>query len=111
MTEENVAKSQLQLVEERKQYVLDKAERELDAQVEQCELEIRRKQDNIRKILLNLKEYVYQPCSDRCYNVYDAVTNIASFRHDLIELEERKHSCREALLEVKAAFAEAEAER
>ena len=109
MTEDNIVKTQMQLVEERKQYVLAKSEQELGALIAQCDLDLKRKDDNVKKILLNLKEYVYQPCSDSTYDIYRAVTNIAAFKRDVEEIEKRKLSYVAALSEIKGAFVEAEA--
>lgn len=109
MTEDNIVKNQMQLVDERKQYVLAKSEQELGALIAQCDLDLKRKDDNVKKILLNLKEYVYQPCSDSTYDIYRAVTNIAAFKRDVEEIEERRLSYVAALSEIKGAFAEAEA--
>lgn len=109
MAEDNVVKNQMQLVEERKQYVLAKSEQELGALISQCELDLKRKDDNVKKILLNLKEYVYQPCSNSTYDIYQAVTNIATFKYDVEEIEKRKLSYAAALSEIKGAFVEAEA--
>lgn len=109
MTEDNIVKTQMQLVDERKQYVLAKSEQELGALIAQCDLDLKRKDDNVKKILLNLKEYVYQPCSDSTYDIYRAVTNIAAFKRDVEEIEERKLSYVAALSEIKGTFVEAEA--
>ena len=109
MTEENIVKNQMLLVDERKQYVLAKSEQELGALIAQCDLDLKRKDDSVKKILLNLKEYVYQPCSDSTYDIYRAVTNIAAFKRDVEEIEERRLSYVAALSEIKGAFAEAEA--
>ena len=109
MTEDNIVKNQMQLVEERRQYVLTKSEQELGALISQCDLDLKRKDDNVKKILLNLKEYVYQPCSDHTYDIYRAVTNIAAFKRDVEEIEKRKLSYVATLSEIKGAFAEAEA--
>lgn len=109
MTEDNIVKNQMQLVDERKQYVLDKSKQELGALIAQCDLDLKRKDDNVKKILLNLKEYVYQPCSDSTYDIYRAVTTIAAFKRDVEEIEKCKLSYVAALSEIKSVFAWAEA--
>jgi hypothetical protein len=109
MTEDNIVKNQMQLVEERKQYVLAKSEQELGALIAQCNLDLKRKDDNVKKILLNLKGYVYQPCSDSTYDICRAVTNIAAYKCDVEEIEKRKLRYVAALSEIKGAFTEAEA--
>lgn len=59
MTEDDIVKNQIRLVEERRQYVLTKSERELGKFISQCDCKLKRNDDDIKLILHDLNEYIY----------------------------------------------------
>lgn len=110
MTEAEIKEVQKDMIEERRRLVLEAVTCRLESIINACDQTIQLKHDEVKKTLLDLKMYVYQPASRLAFDPEDTSRRMVDSMHSIKECIDRKACATAVLADLKKTLGVAEVE-